>query len=119
MKITIPVSVGELLDKISILEIKFLLSDDEYVIKELNELNKIKSTLRQYTMEYMEQLRDVNKKLWKVEDKLRKLEKEQRFDDEFIELARSVYTLNDQRASIKRKINEEMLSDIREMKIYS
>ena len=118
MKITIPVSVGELLDKISILEIKFLLSDDEYVIKELNELNKIKNTLKQYTDDYMEKLRGVNQKLWKVEDKLRKLEREQRFDNEFIETARSVYKLNDERADIKRKINEEMFSDIRELKVY-
>lgn len=118
MKITIPVSIGEFLDKISILEIKFLLSDDEYVIKELNELNKIKSTLTQYTAEYMEQLREVNKKLWKVEDKLRKLEKEQKFDDEFIELSRSVYKLNDERADIKKRINEEMFSEIKEVKLY-
>lgn len=118
MKITIPVSVGELLDKISILEIKFLLSDDEYVIKEMNELNKIKSTLTQYTSEYMEQLREVNQKLWKVEDKIRKLEKEQRFDAEFIELARSVYKLNDERADIKRRINDDCDSDLREVKVY-
>ena len=118
MKITIPVSVGELLDKISILEIKFLLSDDEYVIKEMNELNKIKSTIKQYISEYMEQLRKVNQELWKVEDKLRKLEREQRFDDEFVYLARSVYKLNDERADIKRRINEDCDSDFREFKLY-
>jgi hypothetical protein len=114
----IPVSIGELLDKISILEIKLLFTDNEYVIKELDNLNKIKNTLTQYTHGYMEQLREVNQKLWKIEDKLRELEKEQRFDDEFIELARSVYITNDRRAEIKRKINEETNSNYKEIKLY-
>ena len=104
MKIEIPVSVGELLDKISILEIKSMFTDNEYVLKELEQLNLIKSTLTQYTLEYEVQLKKVNEKLWKIEDKLRELEKEQRFDDEFIQLARSVYIINDERARIKRQI---------------
>jgi hypothetical protein len=118
MKITIPVSVGELLDKITILEIKSLFSDDEYIIAELDNLNEICVTITQYTMSHVEQLREVNKKLWKIEDKLRKLEKDQRFDEEFIELARSVYITNDERARIKREINELTNSDFREIKIY-
>ena len=118
MKISIPVSVGELLDKISILEIKSLFTDNEYVQKELEELNIIKSTLTQYTLEYEVQLKKVNEKLWKIEDKLRKLEKEQRFDEEFIELARSVYITNDERARIKGEINQLTHSDFREIKIY-
>lgn len=118
MKITVPVSVGELLDKISILEIKSIFTDNEYVLKELGELNKIKNTITSYSMEYMEQLREVNQKLWIIENKLRQLEKEQKFDDEFIELARSVYKQNDLRAVIKRKINDETQSDYKEIKIY-
>jgi predicted nucleic acid-binding Zn-ribbon protein len=118
MNIIIPVSVGELLDKITILEIKSIFTDDEYVTKELNDLNEILATITQYTMDHMNQLREVNKKLWKIEDKLRKLEKEQRFDDEFISLARQVYITNDKRAEIKRKINEETLSSYREIKLY-
>jgi len=66
----------------------------------------------------MNQLREVNQKLWKIEDRLRVLEKEQRFDDEFVELARSVYKTNDRRAEIKRKINEETNSTYKEIKIY-
>jgi predicted nucleic acid-binding Zn-ribbon protein len=66
----------------------------------------------------MNQLRKVNQNLWKIEDRLRVLEKEQRFDNEFIELARSVYKLNDQRAEIKRKINKETNSEYKEIKIY-
>jgi hypothetical protein len=118
MKITIPVSVGELLDKITILEIKSMFTDDEYVTKELNDLNEIRATITQYTVDHMNQLREVNKKLWKIEDKLRKLEEEKIFDEEFIELARSVYITNDERAKIKREINELTNSNYREIKIY-
>jgi hypothetical protein len=118
MKIEIPVSVGELLDKITILQIKSLFTDDEYVQKELDELNIIKSTLTQYTLEYEIKLKQVNEKLWKIEDDLRKLEKEQRFDEEFIELARSVYITNDERARIKKEINELTNSNYKEIKIY-
>jgi predicted nucleic acid-binding Zn-ribbon protein len=118
MRIVVPISVGELLDKITILEIKSLLGYNEYVEKELEELKQIKDTITSYTEEYMNQLRKVNQNLWKIEDRLRVLEKEQRFDNEFIELARSVYKLNDQRAEIKRKINKETNSEYKEIKIY-
>jgi len=118
MKITIPVSVGELIDKITILEIKAFLSDDEYVHKELKELNQIKSTLTQYLLEYETQLKKVNETLWKIEDEIRRKEKNQEFDEEFIELARSVYINNDERAEIKRKINEETRSIYKEIKLY-
>jgi hypothetical protein len=118
MKITIPVSVGEFLDKITILEIKSMFTDDEYVTKELNDLNMIRSTITSYTADHINQLREVNKKLWKIEDKLRKLEEEQRFDEEFIELARSVYITNDERARIKKQVNELCNSEYREVKVY-
>ena len=118
MAINVLISVGELLDKISILEIKAFLTNNEYVHKELEELNQIKSTITQYTLEYEVQLKKVNETLWKIEDKLRQLEKEQRFDEEFIELARSVYITNDERARIKGEINELSNSEIREVKVY-
>jgi predicted nucleic acid-binding Zn-ribbon protein len=118
MKVVVPISVGELLDKITILEIKSLLGYNEYVEKELGELKQIKGTITSYIEEYANQLQKVNQNLWKIEDRLRVLEKEQRFDNEFIELARSVYKLNDQRAEIKRKINEETNSIYKEIKIY-
>jgi predicted nucleic acid-binding Zn-ribbon protein len=69
-------------------------------------------------MEYMDELREVNQKLWDIEDRLRKLEEEYRFDDEFISLARQVYITNDKRAVIKRKINEETNSNYKEIKLY-
>lgn len=118
MKMMIPVSVGELIDKITILEIKAFLTDDEYVHKELSELNQIKSILTQYTLDYEVQLKKINEDLWKIEDKLRKLEKEQKFNDEFIDLARSVYIKNDERAKIKKEINILCNSDYQEIKIY-
>ena len=118
MKIEIPVSVGELLDKISILEIKSLFTDDEYVQKELEELNQIKNTLTQYTLEYEIQLKKINETLWEIEDKIRQKEKDKEFDNEFIELARSVYITNDKRAELKRKISEETGSHYKEIKLY-
>lgn len=118
MKIMIPVSVGELIDKITILEIKAFLSDDEYIHKELKELNQIKLTLTQYILEYEIQLKKVNEILWKTENKIRQKEKNQEFDEEFIQLARSVYTNNDKRAEIKKKINEVTNSEIQEVKLY-
>jgi len=118
MKINIPISVGELLDKISILEIKSMFTDSDYVTKELEELNLIKSTLTQYTLEHEVKLKKVNEILWKIEDKIRQKEKQQQFDDEFIELARSVYKNNDERARIKKEINELTNSNYKEIKIY-
>ncbi len=118
MIVNIPISIGELLDKITILEIKSLFTNNEYVSKELEELNQIKSTLTQYTLEDEVKLKEVNLKLWTIEDRLRVLEKEQRFDEEFIELARSVYITNDLRAAIKKKINEETQSTYQEVKLY-
>ena len=118
MKITIPISVGELLDKITILEIKSQYTTNEYVSKELKELNQIKSTITQYTLEYEVQLKKVNETLWKIEDRLREKEKLKEFDEEFIQLARNVYITNDQRAEIKKKINELCNSSYREIKVY-
>ncbi len=114
----IPVSVGELIDKITILEIKSMFTDSEYIKKELEELNKIKSSITQYILEYEIELKKVNEKLWKIEDKIREKERLKEFDDEFIELARQVYITNDQRAEIKKKINIETNSNFREIKLY-
>ena len=118
MEINVLISVGELLDKISILEIKAFLTNNEYVHKELEELNQIKSTITQYTLEYEVKLKEVNQKLWKIEDRLREKEKLQEFDEEFIELARSVYMTNDERSNIKKEINIVCNSDYYEVKLY-
>lgn len=118
MKVRIPISVGELIDKITILEIKSLFSDSKYIKTELEELNQLKSTITQYILEYEIQLKGVNEKLWKIEDRIRQKEKLNQFDQEFIQLARSVYKTNDERANIKRKINEVTNSFCREIKLY-
>lgn len=118
MKIEIPVSVGELLDKISILQIKTRYTDNEYVIKELNELIKIASNCNVFNYYHLEDLLKVNSKLWDIEDRLRNLEKDNNFGEEFIELARSVYITNDERAKIKREINDSFNSEYKEVKLY-
>jgi hypothetical protein len=118
MKITIPISVGELIDKITILQIKFKHTDNQYIIKELNDLIEIAKDLQVYKQSYLNDLMEVNQSLWYIEDEIRIKEKNQEFDDRFIELARSVYKQNDLRAVIKRKINDETQSDYKEIKIY-
>jgi hypothetical protein len=114
----VPVSTGELIDKITILQIKQKFSDNEYIVKELNDLIKIAEDLQVYKESYLNDLMEVNESLWYIEDEIRIKEKNQEFDDRFIELARSVYKQNDLRAVIKRNINEETQSTYKEIKIY-
>ena len=118
MKLTIPISVGELLDKISILQIKSRYTDNTYVIKELKILTEIATQTDVYDDDYLFQLLDVNQSLWKVEDDLRVLEKQQDFGEAFVKLARSVYKINDIRSSIKKEINEKYNSFFSEVKIH-
>ena len=118
MKVSIPVSVGELLDKISILEIKSMFTDNEYVTKELEDLNQIKNTITQFTLEHINGLREVNQKLWKIEDDIRDKERAKEFDNIFIELARAVYVTNDKRAEVKKVINLKYGSLFVEEKSY-
>lgn len=122
--ITIPVSVGELIDKISILQIKKSKVVDPSKLKKVEAelillLGIAKSFLSNNAISVLyEDLIGVNTQLWDVEDKLRRLEKELRFDEEFISLARSVYHLNDERFNLKNKINVLLDSDIQEVKQY-
>ena len=124
MIIMAPISIGELLDKITILTIKVARISDplkiENVIKELVQLRAIADNL-EAPLElnvYYKQLLMVNQDLWDIEDSKRKHEQEQRFDDEFIKLARQVYIKNDYRAELKKKINVLMGSTIIEEKSY-
>lgn len=124
MKITIPISVGELLDKISILQIKSQFTDNPYVIKEREHLIQIAKENKVYNQDFLNQLLEVNKKLWDIEDKLRLIEKQQTDDKvfvlgDFICLARSVYITNDKRAEIKKGINEKYNSEYQEVKCYA
>ena len=92
-------------------------TDSPYVKKELEDLEKITETIN-YNSSDESLLYGINQELWNVEDLLRQKEKQQDFGDEFIALARSVYYLNDKRATIKKKINEECDSYYREIKCY-
>ncbi len=121
MKPSVPTSVGELYDKISILEIKAQRIEDAeklaHVNKELSLLREIAAQFPADT-ELYEELKKVNETLWDIEDAIRIEETNQRFGDEFIKLARSVYATNDRRAEIKREINLASDSEIVEVKSY-
>tara|TARA_R110002110_G_C13423634_1_gene714667 strand:+ start:721 stop:1110 length:390 start_codon:yes stop_codon:yes gene_type:complete len=125
MKISTPISTGELLDKLSITQIKLknikdkeklcLISLEEDALKET-----VENSLSSYDNkdERLSELLGVNEKLWIIEDAIRSKEKNKEFDEEFIELARAVYYTNDERFVIKNKINNETGSLIQEQKSY-
>ena len=122
--IKIPVSVGELIDKLSILHVKQLkISNEEkleYVNKEFELLYNLSSNYfnNQEVENLYHKLIEINKKLWYIEDKLRVIESENNFDLEFIDLSRKVYFTNDERFRLKNEINLTTLSEIREIKDY-
>ena len=124
MLINTPISVGELLDKISILIIKKENIKDEkkliFIKKELSSLQQVlfKNIEKDKTKSYLMQLIDINSKLWKIEDEIRNCERKKIFDQDFIELARSVYISNDKRSKIKLEINKKFNSQIVEVKSY-
>jgi hypothetical protein len=118
LKIIIPISVGELLDKISILQIKSKYTDNSFVQKELEHLVKVAKENQVYDQNDINSLLEVNQKLWNIEDELRLFEKKHLFNEDFIQLARLVYTYNDQRAEIKKQINQKYKSEYQEVKCY-
>jgi len=118
MIIKTPISVGELLDKITILQIKSHYSNNSYILKELQDLTEIAKTHQVYDEQDLQALKKVNEKLWVIEDEIRQLEKQQDFSSTFIELARQVYITNDQRALIKKQINERTNSTYSEVKLH-
>ena len=126
MKVEIEVSFGELLDKLSILEIKSTKITDPNKLKninnELSKLKKISKKIKEQNAEkfdlfYMELL-ETNSKLWTIEDEIRICEKNNNFDNTFIKLARDVYFTNDERFKIKNEINEFYNSGVIEEKEY-
>ena len=125
-KILVEVSVGELLDKISILEIKQEKIKDPEKLKFINEEHSIlKDQLNNNVKsdeklnELFESLKQINAKLWVIEDDKRQCEKEKDFTDTFIKLSRDVHFLNDDRAKIKLEINNYTGSKIKEIKEYT
>lgn len=123
--ITAQISCGELIDKITILKIKVKLITDEEklknVRKELEILQKIcEDNIAQYqSIAQLEKtLQQINQDLWDIEDAIRVKERNKEFDDEFIQIARSVYVTNDKRCMIKKEIDKVLGSDITEEKSY-
>ena len=125
MSILIPVSAGELLDKLTILQIKKERIIDpkklENIEKELDQLKMVVSQQLTLTVELdslVQQLQEVNESLWEIEDEIRTLERKNEFGEQFISLARSVYRTNDRRADLKYRINDLLGSDLVEEKSY-
>ena len=119
------ISAGELIDKITILEIKRIkISNKEKlndIEKELSSLNKtMKKSIPDQNLikDLIARLKEINLKLWDIEDGKRTAEKNKNFDEKFIELARNVYKFNDERAKIKLAINTSLGSNIKEVKSY-
>ena len=119
-----PLSIGELVDKITILEIKKQNINDQNKLKnvkfELDALNSIfnKLNVKNKISNEIKSLREINKKLWVIEDDIRDEERKSKFGDSFIKLARSVYFTNDKRAEIKKVINLKTNSGLIEEKSY-
>ena len=125
-KIIVEVSIGELLDKISILEIKQeKIKDPEKLKFVLNEYSILKNQLESNVKtddeldKLFKSLKDINSKLWVIEDDKRKCEKDKDFGEKFIKLSRDVHFLNDNRAKIKLEINNHTGSAIKEIKEYT
>ena len=124
MIINIPVSLGELVDKISILKIKKKnIIDKEKLILINSELFLLESILTETVKskkikKYLDDLTNINLELWKIEDEIRDCEKIKNFDQKFIDLARSVYITNDKRSEIKLQINNSFGSTLVEVKSY-
>ena len=124
-KILSEISPGELLDKISILEIKLEKVKDKNSLEEIKKEHKILKEIQTSSIDITGKIKDlfqsvknVNIKFWNIEDKLRICEKNKNFDKNFIELARGVYLANDERAELKSKINKILKSNIIEIKQY-
>ena len=124
-QINVPISPGELVDKITILEIKKEFITDDNKLKNINHeydllmqiyIDNISKT--EGIANLKKQLKEINLELWKIEDKIRDCEREKSFTDIFIELARSVYFTNDKRSQIKLKINLLLNSKLVEEKSY-
>lgn len=125
MSINIELSVGELLDKVTILQIKSERISDQAKLENINKELQVLTVLWEASVysqsdlkENIQALKEVNEALWDIEDKIRDKERDQLFDQEFIELARSVYFTNDKRAEIKKVINTKTGSELVEEKSY-
>lgn len=117
--LNVPVSVGELLDKVSILRIKAeRITDPDKLAAVARELAHLEQLVPAESELWLRRLEGVNGRLWDIEDQIRVKERDKDFGPEFVSLARSVYFTNDQRAELKREINAHYGSEIVEVKSY-
>ena len=126
MGLRVEISVGELVDKITILEIKLMFIEDDVKRENINkELTTLNSSFVEDVGEgeeilvLKESLKKVNLELWRIEDDIRECERQSNFGDDFIKLARAVYHTNDKRAALKREVNELVGSELVEEKSYA
>ena len=124
-KILAEISAGELIDKITILEIKKIkITNKDKLIEIEKELLSLNDTMKKFIpnnseiSKFKDSLKDINLKLWDIEDGKRSAEKNNDFGEKFVELARKVYKFNDERAKIKLAINNALGSNIKEIKSY-
>lgn len=124
--VTAEISVGELIDKITILEIKLAHTDDQDKRRNIETEHQALTAAREANVSASEDLerlttalKEVNQTLWRIEDEIRDCEREQEFGDRFVTLARSVYRENDRRAALKREVNELTGSRLVEEKLYA
>ena len=124
MLINTPISLGELVDKISILMVKQKNIKNNNKLDQVNkELNYLQATLDNHVTKdeidvFLNSLIDINSRLWVIEDEIRECERKKQFDQKFIDLARSVYFTNNKRANIKLDINNKFGSELVEVKSY-
>ncbi len=125
-KILTEISAGELLDKISILEIKLNKIKDQNLLIEIKKEYEVLSKTRDSNISFLKginnlynNLKEINEKLWKIEDEIRMCEKNSEFGQKFIQLARDVYFTNDKRSKTKLEINKILGSNILEVKKYT
>ncbi|PPR45568.1 MAG: hypothetical protein CFH16_00722 [Alphaproteobacteria bacterium MarineAlpha5_Bin6] len=125
MIVNTPISLGELIDKISILIIKEKnIQDSAKLVLIKNELKLLNDTVSKVLKvdnikDYLDKLIEINSQLWKIEDDIRECEHKKNFDENFVQLARLVYVTNDKRAAIKLEINKKFGSEIIEVKSYN
>ena len=125
-KILTEISAGELLDKISILEIKLNKIKDHVLLNEVKKEYKILNETKNKNISFSEKidilyknLKETNKKLWEIENKVRLCEKNSDFKEKFIQISRDIYFANDRRSKIKLEINKILGSNIKEVKQYT
>jgi len=118
----VPVSIGELYDKYTILQIKEeRISNESKLVMVKKELDYLKTYVDKFNLDELliKEIKEINEQLWDIEDKIRDKERAKKFDHEFIDLARQVYITNDKRSEVKNKINLALNSELTDIKSYA